>query len=238
MTQKIIATVLDPVLALVYPPKCTVCRTFGAAVMCERCLRSIVPVAEPSCGRCGQTLGEAGACGHCTKRAPAFDKARALGAHDSVLKHAIHLLKYRDRPRLAEPLGIALAAFARDHSADLGNLKIDMVVPVPMHPARRRTRGYNQAERLAAVVARELLLSMSADALVRRVNTKAQVGLTQEARQQNLTGAFGAGSLTVTGMSILVIDDVSTTGSSLHECALALKSAGANKVYALTLAAG
>jgi len=62
--------------------------------------------------------------------------------------------------------------------------------------------------------------------------------LTQEARQQNLTGAFGAGSLTVTGMSILVIDDVSTTGSSLHECALALKSAGAKKVYALTLAAG
>jgi len=238
MSQKIIAAALDPVLALVYPPKCVVCKSFGAAVMCERCLRSIVPVAEPSCGRCGQTLGDAAMCGHCTRRTPAFDKARALGLHDGILKHAIHLLKYRDRPRLAEPLGIALAAFARDHSAELGNLKIDAIVPVPMHPARRRTRGYNQAERLADVVARELSVLMSTDMLVRRVNTRAQVGLTQEARQQNLAGAFGVGAKEVAGLSILVIDDVSTTGSSLHECALALKSAGAKKVYGLTLAAG
>ena len=233
-----VKAIVDPILALLYPPKCAVCKTFGASSICDRCLRSIIPVAEPACSRCGQTLGDAGICGHCTRRTPDFDRARALGAHDGVLKHAIHLLKYRDRPALAEPLGIALAAFARDHSSDLGNLRFDAIVPAPMHPSRRRVRGYNQAERLAAVVARELSIPMSTSMLVRKVNTKAQVGLTQEKRLANLAGAFGVGNESVAGLAVLVVDDVATTGATISGCAAALKEAGAKSVYGLTLAAG
>lgn len=238
MKPSVIPTIVDPILTLLYPPKCAICKTLGASILCERCLRSIVPVAAPVCDRCGQTLGDARLCGHCTRRAPAFDCARAMGAHEGVLQIGIHLLKYRDRPALAEPLGNALADFARREAVALGNLAVDVVVPVPMHPARRRVRGYNQAERLAVVVARELGLPMSTDLLIRRRNTRAQVGLAQEARQQNLADAFAPGRQSAAGMSILLIDDVSTTGSSLHESAAALKRTGAVSVYALTLAAG
>jgi len=206
--------------------------------MCDRCLASIAPVAEPTCGRCGQTLGDAGICGHCTVKTPDFDRARALGAHEGVLQHAIHLLKYRDRPMLAEPLGHALVDYARRESKSLGDLLVDLVIPVPMHPSRVRTRGYNQAERLAKVVARELGVELAVDAVVRKINTRAQVGLTQEARRSNLSNAFARGPRNVDGMRILLIDDVSTTGASLSECAKALKSAGARSVYGLTLAAG
>lgn len=230
--------ILDPILTLLYPPKCAVCKTLGSTILCERCLGSIVPVAEPACPRCGQTLGEVGKCGHCTLRIPAFDRARAMGAHEGVLQRAVHLLKYRDRPGLADPLGVALADYARRQAQALGNLQLDFVAPIPMHPARRRVRGYNQAERLARVVARKLSIPLSTDLLIRRVNTRPQVGLTQEERRQNLSTAFAPGKQDATGARVLLIDDVSTTGASLHECAKALKSAGAQSIYGLTLAAG
>jgi ComF family protein len=230
--------ILDPLLSLLYPPKCAICKTLGAELMCERCVASIVPVAEPACPACGQSLGDARKCAHCTFRVPAFDAARAMGAYEGVLQHAIHLLKYRDRPGLAEPLGTALAHYARREAPSLGSLHVDAVAPIPMHPSRRRIRGYNQAERLARTVARELDLPLATDLLIRRSNTRPQVGLSQEARRQNLSNAFAVGNRPPTGMRILLIDDVSTTGSSLHECAKALKAEGASKVYGLTLAAG
>jgi competence protein ComFC len=205
--------------------------------MCDRCLSKIVPVGQPICARCGQSLGDAAACRHCSRRAPAFDAARSLGAYDGVLKHAIHLLKYRDRPALAQPLGTALTGHARSEADSLAHLRFDVIVPVPMHPVRERLRGYNQAERVARVLARDLGIRTDSTILRRSRNTRPQVGLAQDARQNNLRDAFVAHGA-VDGACVLIVDDVSTTTSSLHECAKALKNAGATSVYALTLAAG
>ena len=233
-----LAAVLDPFLSLLYPPRCLVCRALGAAGLCGACLEQIVSVADPSCPVCGHTVDLNDGCRNCLSRRPTFVRARALGAYEGVLQTAIYHFKYRDRPQLAGPLGRSLASFARDHAAHLNDLKFDALQPVPMHSTRRRLRGYNQSERLARVVGTELGLPLC-DALVRSRPTRPQVGLAREARCINLAGAFTVRRPEeVRGKTLLLIDDVATTGSSLSECAAALKAAGAAAVYALTLAAG
>ena len=234
-----VVTLLDPFLSLLYPPRCLVCRALGESGLCCACLAQIIPVAPPLCQTCGQTLPADAGCLHCRLRRPAYDRARALGAYEGVLRAAIHQFKYRDRPQLAVPLGARLASFARENAPDLNGLGFDALLPVPMHPVRRRLRGYNQSERLARVVASDLALPLLTDTLVRTHPTRAQVGLDRDARLTNLQGAFAVRRPeAVGGKTLLLIDDVATTGSSLHECALVLRANGARAVYALTLAAG
>jgi ComF family protein len=229
---------LSPVLDLLYPPRCFVCRELGpAGGFCDACLAAVTPVPSPSCDRCGHPLGNHQDCYHCHRRPPAFVRGRAWGSYEGVLRDAIHRFKYHDRPALAEPLGRQLAIYARTQATDLNNLDFDAIIPVPMHPVRRRRRGYNQSERLARVVARELALPLHSDWLRRIRPTRPQVGLDADARISNLHAAFAADPA-VAGKTCLLIDDVTTTSSTLHECAVALKSAGADVVYTLTLAAG
>ena len=239
-----LGALFDPFLTLLYPPRCLVCKTLGASGLCAKCAGQIAPVAAPYCSTCGQTLlaGAEGClhgCLHCRLRRPAYLQARAMGAYEGVLRHAIHQFKYRDRPQLAAPLGLLLASYARDHAAELNGLRFDALLPVPMHPIRQRQRGYNQSERLARIAASELGLPLSTRDLARIRPTRPQVGLTHQARQTNLQGAFAVRLPdAVQGKTLLLIDDVATSGSSLYECTLALKASGAKAVYALTLAAG
>ena len=177
-------------------------------------------------------------CPHCTERTPAFDGAGSLGVYRGVLRDAIHNLKYRDRPQLARPLAIILADYAKAHSASFHDLQFDAVIAIPMHPSRRRQRGYNQAERIAAAFARELGLNLETNVVKRNRKTKSQVGLSARERANNITDAFNVpNSERTAGKTYILIDDVTTTGSTLHECAKSLKAASASKVYALTLAA-
>ena len=235
-----LSLVLDPFLSLLYPPRCLLCRTLGASCLCDRCAAAVVPVSEPFCPRCGQGVApESGGCRHCARRPPAFRRARAMGAHEGVLRSAIHQFKYRDRPQLAEPLGRLLVSSARAHASDLNGLRFDALLPVPMHPIRRRLRGYNQSERLARVLSRDLCLPLDTRSLVRTRRTRPQVGLSGDARRHNLSGAFQVlASAQVDGKTLLLVDDVATTCATLSECAATLKAAGAQAIYALTLAAG
>jgi len=194
--------------------------------------------AGPFCPLCGHTL-TGSRCTNCAAQTPAFRRCRSLGVYGGVLRHAIQQFKYRDRSQLAGPLGCLLAAYARVHASDLNGLRFDALLPVPMHSVRQRVRGYNQSERLARVLGEELSLPLLSRALVRVRPTRPQVGLSAEARRTNLHGAFTVKQPDlVYGKMLLLIDDVATTGSSLHECAATLNAAGAQAVYALTLAAG
>lgn len=230
---------LDPFLTLLYPPRCLVCSALGDLRLCAVCTDQIAPVPIPQCGVCGHALAPEGLCFNCSARPPMYNRARAMGAFDGILQTAIHHFKYHDRPQLAVPLGALLASYARAESVQLNDLRFDALLPVPMHSVRRRLRGYNQSERLARIVSAELGLPLMTNALLRTRPTRPQVGLTGEARRRNLHGAFAVRSLElVNGKTFLLIDDVATSGSSLHECAATLKLAGAKAVYALTLAAG
>jgi ComF family protein len=230
-------------LDLVYPPRCLVCERSGAPVVCEECAASFVPVPEPTCAVCGRPE-EGAACGSCARSAPwGFDAARAAAVYAGPMRHAIHSLKYRG----GENLGPALGAHLANRCAADGLLppetlgRLDAIAAVPMHPARERRRGYNQARLLAEPMAQMMGLPLlGPDALTRVRKTAAQVGLSPEARRRNLaTDAFCVPDPErVAGRHLLLIDDVFTTGTTVSACAGALKAAGAISVTVAALAAG
>jgi ComF family protein len=154
-----------------------------------------------------------------------FDFARSALLFTPALREIIHHLKYSDRVSLAKPLGDILTECLK-REAFTGNL----VVPVPLHRSRERLRGYNQAE----LIASRLGLPMTTRLLRRRKNTPSQTGLTRNERKRNLASAFEVRA-ELKG-TIIVVDDVYTTGSTMNEIARTLKRGGAERVEALTVA--
>jgi ComF family protein len=154
-----------------------------------------------------------------------------VGTYAGPLRDAVVWLKYHDRRSLARDLGLLLAvSLEEQREAWLP----DALVPVPIHPRRRRERGYNQAELLAAALS-ELTGLPVRDALERVADTPPQVDLSREQRWQNVRGAFAPRAGLSPGRRPVLIDDVQTTGATLEEGARALRAAGAHVVYALTL---
>lgn len=157
---------------------------------------------------------------------------RAATLFEGPIRQAIHRLKYGNLTAMAPTLGGLLvdAYWETAWSAEV-------VVPVPLHPARQRRRGYNQAERLARPLAKALGIPLAPMALRRVRATADQIGLDPEGRRANVLGAFAvAQDASVTGRSVLLIDDVATTGCTLDACAAALLAGGAAGVNALVLA--
>lgn len=175
-------------------------------------------------------LDAEGRCGLCRRGLSGFDAAYAYGLYDGQLRQMIRLLKYGKVRTLAGPLGRMLATAApREYAYDL-------IVPMPMHWRRRWSRGFNQAELLARVVARSLGAPVTKN-VRRRKATPAQAGLTAHQRRSNMSGAFEIRTPTdFRGKRILLVDDVLTTGASAAACARALKQAGAIHVAVLTVA--
>jgi ComF family protein len=154
-----------------------------------------------------------------------FDFARSALLFTRTLREIIHHLKYSDRVSLAKPLGDILRDCWRREG-----FTGDLVIPVPLHRSRERIRGFNQAE----LIASRLGLPMAPRLLHRRKNTPSQTGLTRNERKRNLAGAFEARGV-VKG-TLIVVDDVYTTGSTMNEIARTLKRAGAERVEVLTVA--
>jgi competence protein ComFC len=150
---------------------------------------------------------------------------------EGPIRHALHKLKYRRN--LA--LGDALAWHLAEYVSTLG-WPLNLVVPVPLGKERSKERGYNQVALVAKPLALINKLRYSPHALVRIRETRSQVGLSIAERRQNVVGAFLGDADLVLKSTVLLMDDVATTGATLASCASALKDAGAKSVYALTLA--
>jgi ComF family protein len=158
---------------------------------------------------------------------PLISRATAIGRYDGALKDVVHALKYDPRPTIARHL----AARMRAAGAEVLD-GADAVIPVPLHPARERSRGFNQARELARHLGLPVL-----DALVRTRRTPPQADLPKATREANVRGAFALKpGADVDGLVLVLVDDVSTTGSTLNACAAPLVDAGANEVRALTAA--
>jgi len=176
-----------------------------------------------------------GRCHGCHEFEPEFDRAVSFGEYQGNLRGLIHLLKYDDVLPAASVLGEKLAeAITQLHLGDDQAL----LVPVPLHKSKRRERGFNQAELIVRAAARHLPQPPEiVPVLVRRRATNSQVGLTREERIANLRDAFRVTAPgRVKGRMVIVVDDVMTTGSTVSECARVLKKAGAEKVWAATVA--
>jgi ComF family protein len=187
------------------------------------------PLLAPYCPQCGLPESPAGSiaglCSACRLQEYAFDFARSAYIFNDPLREVIHHLKYADRVSLARPLGRMLR-----ECVDREGFEGTVVVPVPLHRRRERQRGFNQAELLAKMLGRKVDNKL----LRRRKNTPSQTGLSRSQRTLNLAGAFEVCG--PVAESIIVVDDVLTTGSTLHEISKTLKRAGAERVEVLTVA--
>lgn len=204
---------------VLFPPQCAGCGVSGAA-LCQECRAGLAWVPT------GQHLVDLSA-------PDGLDTFRAALWFTGPTQKALHRLKYRHDAGLAETLaGLVAVQLGRPTGLE----RDAIVVPVPLSPERLRERGYNQAALLARVLADRWRLTLRSQALCRVKATRSQVGLTRAARQHNVQAAFAAAPGRVSGRAVLLIDDTCTTGATLHDCARALKAAGARRVHGLAIA--
>lgn len=220
---------LDTILNLLFPAGCVLCdkpvHDWRSGALCPDCGAGFRTPESPVCARCGSTGPvQDSSCAACRAGETRFDLARHALVFDELLRTAVHHFKYNARVSLARPFGRCLRACLREHP-----FSARIAVPVPLHKQRERQRGYNQA----ALLAGQLGLGVETG-LIRRVRgTGTQTGLTRRQRDLNVRNAFEC-VRSVRG-TVLVVDDVMTTGATIGEVTKVLKRNGASRVEVLTL---
>lgn len=225
---------------MITPPHCLSCDgvvTSGAA-LCAACWLKLTFIEEPVCDALGTPFeydqGEGALSAAAIADPPPWDKARAATAFNDASKHLIHALKYRDQ----QEAGIAMARMMGQAGRHL-IAEADVIMPVPLHWFRLWQRRFNQSAYLADRIAAQAGKRSVVDVLVRARRTRQQVGLTAEERRRNVRKAFLVAPEKrnlIDGKTVLLVDDVRTTGATVAVCADVLKAAGAARVHVLTFA--
>ena len=231
----------------VFPSDCRLCgaplSNISRLPVCGLCLASVSAIHGDLCLICSERLftfageppaGEGRVCGLCRRAGPPYQRAVAYGEYSGELRELLHLLKYEGMQPAAEFLGgLLVQAIAR-----LAVTGTYLIVPVPLHGERLRQRGFNQAELLARAAQHRLGGRSRAEAgILRRTRpTDSQTGLTRHQRRANVRGAFRVTKDAVADQTIVVVDDVFTTGITASECARVLMRAGAKRVFVATVA--
>lgn len=233
--------------SILFPSDCRICRepltNVASLPVCEPCLGKIVPLDGPLCQICGEKLfhtiaeaEDAPLCGICRRVGAHFRRAAAYGAYEGALRDLTHLFKYKG----IRPAGKVLGGLLNQTVAVMALPDSVIVVPVPLWSGKRTARGFNQAE----AIARTFIdfqtsgsIQLDTSILVRTRETASQTGLTRHQRRANVRGAFAVVKpQKVRGRSILIVDDVMTTGTTAGECARVLRRAGAKEVFVATVA--
>jgi ComF family protein len=231
---------LRAIASLLYPPACTICSASVAAseYLCAECDAKITRIVPPFCAKCSEpfagAISGAFTCANCAHRTLHFDAAVAAYRSRGIVRRVILDFKYGRQVHLRHPVARwLLAAFDDDR---LRGRRFNIIIPVPLHPARERQRGFNQAGLLAESLSAHM--SIEAKPVLERIRyTTTQTAFDRAERMENLHGAFRLRKKAdVRDLHVLLIDDVLTTGSTLSECARVLKKAGALSVHAATAA--
>ncbi|HUO93472.1 MAG TPA: ComF family protein [Rhizomicrobium sp.] len=226
-------------LDLLFPPLCASCRApVGEPYsLCAACWRAVQFLDGPCCAQCGYPFdfdpGADTRCGGCLARPPAFDTARAIMRYDDKSRDLVLAFKRADRLDLAPAFANWLARVGKPLLDEC-----DVIVPVPLHPARLWQRRYNQSALLAQALARRVGRPAQLFALerVRRTPSQGQM-VSAKARRRNVLGAFRVvNKELLSGRKVLLVDDVYTTGATLEACARALKRVKVQRIFVLTLA--
>lgn len=234
-------TLSDSILSVVYPQQCNICHneveSSADGIACSGCWTAtrIFNGTEPLCEKCGAFLfgrgvGDSALCGRCSDHH--YDRARSVGIYESALSASVLRLKRVSHVsgRVKRLLISAFERMAVDGSS--------VVVPVPLSRRRQRERGFNQAEVLARVIERYASMSLDRSSLVRKIHTPMhRVGMDKKARALTVEHAFEVvRPRLVENRTILLVDDVFTSGETASMCAKVLKKNGASTVHILTLA--
>ena len=221
-------------LDFIFPSHCYLCSQYLSSpekFYCNNCIQNLPALAKPFCPICKIYITELPAIHFCQTN---LEWVYSLWSYHKPVEILVHKIKYEGKTGLARNLGQILAEQIR---ANNSLNRVDLIVPVPLHHSRHRERGYNQAEIIAQTISPTLNLKMAPDLLIRKKNTKDQTRLTAVERIENVRDAFSVkDEIEIEGMTIMLVDDVITTGATLDECARTLQSAGARKIYACTLA--
>lgn len=246
--MKALKNIFKSFIGIIYPPRCHICqRFFGdnrlknaqeGLPICQDCFNGFSPIIPPLCPVCRRPfeslVDENHLCEDCLRRRPYYDAIGAPYIYEGSLLSAIHQLKYDGKTQIADSLGDILASFAKEW---LGTAEGCLMMPVPLHPRRLRARGFNQSLLLARVMIPFLGADLDYLSLRRIRDTQPQTGLNSKERRKNVQRAFRlTGNMDMKGRTVILVDDVATTGNTLNECARVLKRSGCDKVLCLVLA--
>ena|ERR1041385_1459789 len=231
---------LEAAVSLLYPPVCTICgeNVRAGEYLCNWCAAKAVRIVAPFCQKCSQpfegSITSTFTCANCAHRTIYFDAAVSAYRGRGIVREMIHEFKYGRQIHLRHLVARWLKAALDDER--IRESRFDIIVPVPLHAARQRERGFNQAGLLAALLSAQT--SIPSKPVLERIRyTTTQTALDRSERIENLHNAFRLRkNADVRGLRVLLIDDVLTTGSTLSECARVLKRAGALSVHAATAA--
>lgn len=233
--------------SVLFPSDCRICQSplvnISRLPVCEPCLAKIAPLDGLLCQVCGEKLFSAYVqspdgplCGLCRRAQPQFQRAVAFGAYDGALRDLIHLFKYNG----IKPAGAVLARLLGQAIIQLSLPDEFVLIPVPLWSGKRQARGFNQAEAIARAFLSDRAsggIQLDTATLIRARETASQTGLTRRQRRANVRGAFAVTAPErIRGRSVLLIDDVMTTGTTVNECARVLRRAGAKEIFVATVA--
>lgn len=222
-------------LDIFYPKHCVGCGFYGQYV-CLKCAKKIEPVITSTCPECGKIINLGKFCQNCKKKLGIELSGIIISARYEVgpTKEMIHHLKYSGFTSIADMLAELMVQRIRRENIP----KDILLIPVPLYKSRQSERGFNQSELLVKYISKKTNIPYKNE-LIRRRHTVSQVSLSGAERRENLEGAFTwMNEKSIKGKNILLVDDVTTTYSTLNECAKELKSAGAKKIYGLVVVRG
>ena len=230
-------TARDALTDSLFPRRCPVCGEIVSPPgwqVCRDCFPKLLFVEPPVCMKCGKSVedGAEAFCHDCAAGEKSFEYGVALLNYDDVMRRAVGRIKYNNRREYIKPFA---KMFWMRWGKTILEMEADCLVPVPLHPTRYRKRGFNQAELLARELGALSGIPVRTDILFRGKKTEAQKDLTPDQRIRNLQKAFRADPEKADVSSVILVDDIYTTGSTAEACTRALKEAGVGKVYTACL---
>lgn len=228
-------------MRLIYPAQCTACRLplfVHEKYLCDSCESKILNAPSPSCVKCAEFLPPYGSiqtvCTKCKSQNPRFDFGLSLSSYEEPVNQILHQIKYGQKPWLIQIFRKSFKTLA----ATISKRRYDFIVPVPIDSRRKQERGFNQAHVISQIISEKVIGKARVQNLLKKnKSTLPQSILSRANRLTNLQGAFSVrNQRAVKNKTILLVDDVVTTGSTLSECARVLKNCGAARVDFVTLA--
>ncbi len=237
--KRMIVNLIELMLEFLFPTTCVMCGNLCKEGICKQCMEAYPVIHEPRCKCCGKPLAqvEMEYCVDCMLHPKIFQEGRSLWVHKGAVKESIYRFKYNNHRVYAK---IYSKLWIHEYGDFIERWHPDCIVPIPIHRHRRRSRGYNQAEVLARALQKQIPydIPIKSKWLYRKKETEFQKKYDQIQRKRNIKNAFGVRQKTVDYKTVLLVDDIYTTGATLQEASALLRNCGVTNVIFMSISIG